>query len=470
MERKLIQKNEEIRKFYEENLSAELIKKEKEIITEMKELFLKYENNFKLIQENSIYDNIKLYSFSSRVKDSKSLFEKLFRNNININLSDNIEENKKKLIDIGDLIGVKISTTLRCDCENVYELIKKHLKEINMELILKAGEKIPNDMKNGRKIYKMNILYEDIKFELQIKSNIDSSWSDIEHSLFYKDYDYTEVKTNNHQVMLNIGKILDILEETMKTIRESKTIYDKNEREKYKMFDKVNELFSKKLQNLYGISFQISSLIPLILYLVEKNKDKIDMNITEEKIVLYKFFDDKSKCNKKINLEKVIFKEIDTRIPFHIFSNFYNGNDSLEVFFEQLLNYMFGLCKIELFNSEIYIKCELAKDILEIFSENLIKREEFFNRKNLCEFFEKIGEINDKLEKNINDKDIDSDTLERLLDNYEDKSNNILEEDEDVIEEKKEILLKKIRKDIIKSYFNDKKYYKCEILNIEINF
>lgn len=107
---------------YEHTLSSLMIKLEK-IINDLAD-------DNELITKNSVR-NIKHFRFSTRVKEVDSLHEKFVRGNLlpifknipadKLKMEDGqtVNETKKKLLEIDDIIGIKILTDLICDCESV---------------------------------------------------------------------------------------------------------------------------------------------------------------------------------------------------------------------------------------------------------------------------------------------------------------------------------------------------------------
>jgi len=279
-------------KYYEEFIYPELLEVAEQILTIFKECFEKYGEQYDLVISNSVYSKIDLYEFSYRVKSQAGLAEKLVRNNLIFNLKDNFnlgklsaakkESLKEHLCNIDDIIGLKIVTSLNFDCNNVRQLIKEknsYFKDILFEL--KDNKLAP--MRNGGRMHRIKCKYKDqYCFELQIKSKINSAWGDLEHNLFYKDYDFNYIKNNNQDIMKNIGGLLEQVEELMLSIRNSKKEFDDS-------YQKLN--FKYKITKDYK-EFVADNFTSE--YLLEKNVDKLfymytaDCNEYTDKSILLK--------------------------------------------------------------------------------------------------------------------------------------------------------------------------------------
>ena len=89
-----------------------------------------------------------------------------------------------------DIIGVRVVTELRHDCNKVLALLRAFIDDLaTTEVVLDKIdlESQPQKMKNGLFIYKIKgIFRSDFGFELQIKSKIEEAWGDMDHAIFIK--------------------------------------------------------------------------------------------------------------------------------------------------------------------------------------------------------------------------------------------------------------------------------------------
>lgn len=132
---------------------------------------------------------------TSRIKTRDSLKEKILRNNL---YKDAPAE--RIVFEMHDIIGVKIECRFFKDEDLLFQKIKEAFS-VPLEggmfcppdkkaVRLKLDTPQPEKQKNGYSIYRIdgNVTYagETYNFELQIKSLVNSFWSEIEHKLIYK--------------------------------------------------------------------------------------------------------------------------------------------------------------------------------------------------------------------------------------------------------------------------------------------
>lgn len=253
------------------DIRRELISNQELIVDKLKELVDKYAGDYGLTKSNSVR-KLKFYSFVSRVKEKDSFSEKLIRNN-DYNFFDSELDDlekidsvrlKEKIKDLDDLIGVKILTDLNIDSINMFKLVSsvKFLKELKENGIIINSDDLsdqPVIMKNGLNIFKLRCEYETWKFELQIKSKLESAWGDMEHSIFYKDYKLTPVRDLAQHSMIHIGKLLLEIDGFLEEIREANDNFSDNSKA---------ILFSNDFETTY--STQVSDILKGIGYNFKK--------------------------------------------------------------------------------------------------------------------------------------------------------------------------------------------------------
>lgn len=165
-------------------------------------------------------NNISFCSVNARTKSAKSLREKIYRKNY----FSKYDSGKELIEHLSDGIGVRISCLLSEDEEKVYEAISANFtfekdlygKSFYFEkdnIIGLCRSKQPELQKNGLPIYRIDgvILCGEqyIRFELQIKSLVHYLWGEVEHSLFYKKYDYIISNDYYAQLMKSINSELE---------------------------------------------------------------------------------------------------------------------------------------------------------------------------------------------------------------------------------------------------------------------
>ncbi|WP_167958825.1 nucleotidyltransferase family protein [Anaerosporobacter faecicola] len=287
-----IDQAKQVSDYYEKNIKDYLEKIDLVILDKIKTALDGNAKKYDLVLENSVYENIYLYEFSSRVKKPESLKEKLIRKeeifqyktllegtNVYEEIPKELEEHavleqfKKnnlcnKICGVDDLIGIKILTSLKVDCKKVFTLLKEKLN--NSDIVSLEFDDNPTIMKNGREIYKLKGVYKDyIKFELQIKSKIDSAWGELEHNLFYKDYDYDFVKDTNKSIMNNIGEVLDKIEDTLLTIRNNKKEFNENY-QKASFMNSIDKLYREKIIDIFSSNYLLEDNLDLLYYIYSK--------------------------------------------------------------------------------------------------------------------------------------------------------------------------------------------------------
>lgn len=144
---------------------------------------------------NTFGDSDATVGVTSRIKTRDSLKEKILRNNLYK------EYPAERLVyEMHDIIGVRVECRFLKDERYLYNAIREVFKtdvgggyyspENKKAVKLKLDTLQPEKQKNGFEIYRIdgNVIYagESYNFELQIKSLVNSFWSEIEHKLVYK--------------------------------------------------------------------------------------------------------------------------------------------------------------------------------------------------------------------------------------------------------------------------------------------
>lgn len=218
---------------------------------------------FKDILSNSEndYSNV-----TTRVKSAMSLKEKILRNSYYKKYScDELFQN------LSDLIGIRIECRFIDDESALYKLLKKHFNKIaannlfynieNESIKLDLSSKQPQEQKNGFTIYRIDGVFSfndiDINFELQIKSLVNVFWSEIEHKIIYKNYNY--IPGN------------DFIKDTMASIKGNLTMIDNQLNMLYNQMNDVGN------SNKPSRMFQSEMMISMLIYDIYSNKMKNDI-------------------------------------------------------------------------------------------------------------------------------------------------------------------------------------------------
>lgn len=177
---------------------------------------------------------------TTRIKTEMSLREKIIRNRYYLTF-----DSPRAIIDnMHDLIGLKIDVRFIEDEFKAYKQLKEffnvqledgyYINDHHKNLALDMGSFQPQTQKNGYTIYRIDGYFlngtHKVRFELQIKSLVNSFWSDIEHKLVYK----------NHTFRVADGMIKDMLS----SIKANLVIIDRQLQIIYDSFDGENQITS----------------------------------------------------------------------------------------------------------------------------------------------------------------------------------------------------------------------------------
>jgi len=270
----------------DENFLRELDFKKRQIIQVFEQIFEEEAVNFELVYKNAL-QNGKYYKIESRIKTTVSLREKFYRRNIGLELirsmdlnSENIEHKaiRKKIRQayclLDDIIGIRIVTELKADCMSALNLINNRISVFNQGGIFFQTDfdSQPAIMDNGLEIIKLKGIYDDKNaFELQIKSKIDSAWGDIDHKLFYKDYNSSNVKDSLQVSMNNIGELLNQLEKFLYDLRETNNEIEDSDYDQY-LVDYLFEHTSLEINEKLNITYDFKRILdPVIFFCKDLN-------------------------------------------------------------------------------------------------------------------------------------------------------------------------------------------------------
>jgi ppGpp synthetase/RelA/SpoT-type nucleotidyltranferase len=139
-----------------------------------------------LIKELLTYNDNSYHKLETRVKEIEKLDEKVYRKN----------GKYKKLVDITDIIGIRIITYLEDEVDKIASLIEREFildKENSID-----KRELESDKFGYRSLHYIVSLtdqrqklteyqrFKDIKFEIQIRSILQHAWAEIEHDIGYK--------------------------------------------------------------------------------------------------------------------------------------------------------------------------------------------------------------------------------------------------------------------------------------------
>ena len=154
---------------------------------------------------------------TSRIKSRDSLREKILRNSLYKDVAP-----ERIVFEMHDIIGVRIECRFFKDEKFLYDKIREifsvdagdgFFSPVGKKAIkLKLDTPQPEKQKNGFNIYRIDgaVAYagENYNFELQIKSLVNTFWSEIEHKLIYKNIRFSPADTLMKDMLNSIHESL----------------------------------------------------------------------------------------------------------------------------------------------------------------------------------------------------------------------------------------------------------------------
>ncbi len=218
---------------------------------------------------------------TSRIKTRDSLKEKILRNNLYRDAPAD-----KIVFMMHDIIGVKIECRFFKDEQYLYEKIREvfdvavgdgmYCPSDKKAVRLNLDSPQPERQKNGYSIYRIdgNVTYagETYNFELQIKSLVNSFWSEIEHKLIYKnnrlsqfDALMKEMLDSTHESLSGIDHQLSLIFDRVS----GNTLSNQQEQLKSMIALGLNEMYTAIVKANTGIPVSITEYSQAIVdYLI----------------------------------------------------------------------------------------------------------------------------------------------------------------------------------------------------------
>ncbi|MFG3613182.1 hypothetical protein [Rummeliibacillus stabekisii] len=213
--KELLEFSDKIGEFYIRNLEKNLKDTSSELEGNLNSYLKMKCNEDGIAINNSVHKSIIPFSFKTRVKSKDSLEEKVIRNNIKFETVDqkNVYEN------FDDLIGITILTNTIGFQETARKIFLSYARE-NEDIKMISDSNMKKQLFGNPRIEypHLKLKYKNIPVELQIKSVFLSAFADLEHTLFYKDFDIYELKDHNKKFMHSLAPILLDLEHILHEI------------------------------------------------------------------------------------------------------------------------------------------------------------------------------------------------------------------------------------------------------------
>ncbi|MGL4345350.1 MAG: GTP pyrophosphokinase [Cellulosilyticaceae bacterium] len=254
-----------------------------------------------LHETNEGYLNI-----NSRVKSKHSLKEKIIRYDY-FNTYKTVEA---LFADLSDLIGLRIECRFISDevamCQYLMKYFTKRSKDYpgfvynksNPNILLELTSKQPKNQKNGIKMYRIDGKYvygeNTINFEIQIKSMVNIFWSEIEHKVIYKNYNYIIADKFYKDIMKSIKNSLTTIDQQLLLISNQfdqrfQNSLDLRKDQLEKLLSKtVYDLFAEKMKKNIGVLVDFrKSCDTLVKYVFRETLKDDDL---QHHTILYNMF------------------------------------------------------------------------------------------------------------------------------------------------------------------------------------
>lgn len=287
------------------------------------------------IQEVLAINKDCILGFQSRIKSKESLREKIVRNRYYVHY-----DNAQSIIDsLSDVIGCRIECRFLQDekilVDQLYKTFtQKHgdfySREEDDTIFLNLADQQPQKQKNGLSIYRFDGYYvlgkERIRFELQIKSLVNSFWGSIEHRLVYKNNNYLETDAFMSDILLSIHASLNVLDKQLSIVQDhmnnlTKQDIETSERNIERLIAKsINDVFSNKMKETIGFSLSI------------KHTSRVLAHYIFMKNILYAPNSEDSLATLLRILRKIHIMKVDFEQPIHFETEFIPQNKFQEIF------------------------------------------------------------------------------------------------------------------------------------------
>ncbi|TCT13121.1 ppGpp synthetase/RelA/SpoT-type nucleotidyltransferase [Natranaerovirga pectinivora] len=260
-----------------------------QILNNNQELYIKAVSEITLHLSKLFKNFDQLMDINTRIKSPSSLKEKIIRNKLY-----KLHKTPEEIIDnLSDLIGVLIECRFNKNEGEILEIIKHKFNEKN-EMGLYYNTNIPNmffDLsaeqpqiqKNGHKIYRIDCQYiidnTKVNFELQIKSLVNTFWSDIEHKVIYKNNVYIPYSSYIMEMLTAIKGNLVGIDKMLQLVNDQ--IQDSSAHKATAQIDfnlaiakLISDTFVAKMSESIGFTVNFKSICDLISgYIVNKYND-----------------------------------------------------------------------------------------------------------------------------------------------------------------------------------------------------
>jgi len=233
------------------------------------------------------FDNrVEILGINHRIKSENSTREKIIRRKL-YKAGATPEEIFNA---IPDIIGVMVECEFLENEKPLFELIKKHFNVVNTDgwhysdglgnLFVDFNAPQPITQKNGNQLYKLDCYYIlegfRINFELQIKSLVNSFWSEVEHNIVYKnnhfipDDDYiNEMLAAVRMNLLGLDKILHLISGRINALNSFSLMKDIELSEEL-ITQLVSDLINNKMMDSLGFTVDVKAIRELLVLVLTR--------------------------------------------------------------------------------------------------------------------------------------------------------------------------------------------------------
>ena len=209
--------------------------------------------------------------YHCRIKEEKSLKEKLIRNRFYLDY----KSGEEAIDHLSDLIGITIECRFIRNENEIYQHLIRHFKQYEEEgfavclsdprVFLNIRMPQPQYQRNGFTIYRVDGYFifnnKKINYELQIKSMVHNFWSDIEHEMVYKNPDFAAYDRFNKDMLGAIRDNLDVVDHQLEIMSDEISDQSRHrqigmDEQGFKVFaaQSINELVNRKMRESFGFT------------------------------------------------------------------------------------------------------------------------------------------------------------------------------------------------------------------------
>lgn len=219
--------------------------------------------------------HIKISTMSLRIKTEQALRNKIISKNKYLHLED-----------ITDVLGCRILTLFETDVERILDLLEQTFEIC--EIVDKRKKNKPNRIEFGYNSVHMVVKftdercklveyqkYQDIRFEIQLRTVLQHAWAEVEHGLGYKSY--YEPPMDIKRKLNRLAGTLEILDEEFESIRYEIALYNQS-------MNKVEKILKTDINKESLTAFADKS--ELIQSMIQQVAEKYNFTIVHDPAIL----------------------------------------------------------------------------------------------------------------------------------------------------------------------------------------